>query len=111
LAVEVAVHPREGHQGEVRGVQLELDRHEDHQRVLSDKDSDRSDREEDPREHEEIGDRGPHPTTSRSAGEGAAERPASISAWATAGALRCASTIAATAATINSTEVTSKGKK
>src|SRR3546814_7734007 len=42
LAVQVAVHPAERDEREVDGVQLELDRHEDHERVLADEHANRS---------------------------------------------------------------------
>src|SRR3990172_6182705 len=64
LAVQVVVHPAERHEGEVHRVQLELDRHEDHERVLADEHPDRTDREQHRRHDHEVGDRRPHTAAS-----------------------------------------------
>src|ERR687892_729751 len=105
LAVDLAELAGEGDQRQVDRVQLELDRHEDHQRVAADQHTDRADREQQRRHHEEERDRGPHGTRSGS-------RPAGASS-ARSGrprAFRRASTMAATAAMISRIEVSSNGK-
>src|SRR3990172_800701 len=103
LAVQVVVHPAERHEGEVHRVQLELDRHEDHERVLADEHPDRADREQHRRHDHEVGDRRPHAAAS-SASEAAC-------AFVTDRRCRDASTTTAIAATISRIEVTSNGKK
>src|SRR3990170_1604119 len=96
LAVQVSELPRERHQREVHRVQLQLDRHEDHEGVAADQHSDRADREQDGGQDQEIGDRSPHGTGS-SSGEARMRRRVS--------------TIAAIAAMMSRIDVTSKGKK
>src|SRR3989442_282508 len=66
LAGQVPVQAGERDQREVHGVELQLDRHEDHQRVPAHQHPDRADREQDRRERQEVGDRRAHGTGSRS---------------------------------------------
>src|SRR5918992_1410692 len=60
LSADLAQLPGERDQRQVDRVQLELDRHEDHQGVPPDQDADRADREQDRRENQVIADRCPH---------------------------------------------------
>src|SRR4029079_9430356 len=53
LPIELVVHPAERHEREVHRVQLQLDRHEDDQRVPPDEHPDRADREQHPGDDEE----------------------------------------------------------
>src|SRR3954451_16975650 len=126
LALEVAVHPPERDEREVHGVQLELDRHEDHQRALADQHPGRPDGEQHPGQNQEVPDRRPHGTRSGSgSGAGSGDRgaddgwPKVATPCASAGSpsaprrlsRRPAANIAATRATISSIEVASNGKK
>src|SRR5699024_3982579 len=54
LPVQVTVHPGEGHQGEVGGVQHQLHTHERHQGVASHQHGDRADAEQDAGEHQVV---------------------------------------------------------
>src|SRR5215217_3732614 len=119
LAVQVAAQPAEGDEGEIHGVQLQLDGHEDHERVLAHEHAHRADREEHRRHDQEIGDRRAHPTGSSSRSGAIAAPPPSPSPGASTatssasvtGRCRCARTIAAIAATMSRTDVTSNGRK
>ena len=54
------MHPRERDQRQVHRVQLQLDRHEDQQRVASDQHADGAEREQHAGQHQEVRDRRPH---------------------------------------------------
>src|SRR5205085_12213500 len=110
LAVQRFPHAAEGDQGEVRGVQLKLDGHEDDQGVTPNQHTDSSDGEKDPRKDQEVGYRRPHVSASSAVVDAGVER-ARISACVIARSRLAASTIAATAPTINKIEVASKGTK
>src|SRR3954471_22169026 len=126
LALEVAVHPPERDEREVHGVQLELDRHEDHQRALADQHPGRPDGEQHPAQNQEVRDLRPHGTRSGSgSGAGSGDRraddgwPEVATPCASAGSpsaprrlsWRPPTPSAATAATISRIEVASNGKK
>src|SRR3990170_6682834 len=64
LPVQVAVHPTERDEREVHAVQLELDGHEDDQRVLPDEHADGPDREQHRGDDQEVRDRRPHVVSS-----------------------------------------------
>src|ERR671931_381403 len=108
LAVQIPVHPAERDEREVHRVQLELDRHEDHERVLADEHADRADREQHRREDHEVRDRRPHVTLSGSRIPSPLAA-ASCSARVIARRRREASAITAIAATSSKTEVASNG--
>src|SRR5436190_6856674 len=119
LPGQVPVLLRERDEREVHRVQLEFHRHEDHEGVPAQEDARSADREQDPGEHQEIADRR-HGTRSGSSTRGSSGGlpPASSSSCSSAigsegspRAVRPAITIAAIAATISSTDVTSNGKK
>src|SRR5919201_23717 len=54
LSVESAVHTGKGDKGQVRGVQHELDAHEDHDGIAADEHPDRPDREQDGRQRQVV---------------------------------------------------------
>src|SRR5437588_1210675 len=116
LAVEVADLARERHQGQVHRVQLQLDRHEDDERIAADQHAERSDGEQHAGQDQEIGDRRSHATGSGMSSWGGAcprlrWRPGTSPGPLGRGSCCLVITIAATAATISSTDVTSNGKK
>src|SRR5713226_2706926 len=112
LPRQVAVLTREGDEREVRRIQLELDRHEDDQRVLPGEDPDRADREEHGRDQQEEGDRCPHVVTA-SAGSSSSggSSGAGASIVASSPNLLRPCNIAPIAATINRMDVISNGRK
>src|SRR5581483_7896155 len=121
LTIERSVHPGERDEREVHGVQLQLHRHEDHERVLAHENADAADREQRRRDHEEVRDRRPHPTGSSSlgsrdaagsGGSGGSTGPGTRCSGSGSGRTRRrASTMAATAAMISRIDVTSNGRK
>src|SRR5947208_4885393 len=113
LAVQVPDLPAERDQRQVHRVQLELHRHEDHERVAAQQHAGRADREQHAREHQEVGDRRSHATVSGTPAGARSVSPGPIPGGP-GGEVSMACrviTIAATAATISSTDVTSNGKK
>src|SRR6266508_2886012 len=113
LAGQIPLLSGEGDQGQIHRVQLQLDGHEDDQGIAPDEHSHGPDGEQKCGNQQEVGDRCPHDLTSvaEPASAGAGGRSEGTSMVSSSAIRRRPWSMAPIAATINNTEVTSKGKK